>query len=93
MKLFQPVKLLKTLSWKLKCYACWLGYSAKLSAIQLDTKQVGALIAQIPEKHTCLAKALQQKVNDFDYGQIINLTQYIPCLWVAISLMLPNTQS
>ncbi len=50
------------------------------AAIQLDTEQVGALIAQIPEKHTSLAKALQQKVNDFDFGQIINLTQYIPCL-------------
>jgi hypothetical protein len=50
------------------------------AAIQLDTEQIGALIAQIPKKHTCLAKALQQKVNDFDFGQIINLTQCIPCL-------------
>ena len=50
------------------------------AAIQLDTEQSLELIAQIPEKYTSLAKALQQKVNDFDFGQIINLTQCIPCL-------------
>ena len=50
------------------------------AATQLDAEQILALIAQIPEKHTSLAKALQQKVNDFDFDQIVNLTQYIPCL-------------
>ncbi len=50
------------------------------AAIQLDTEQILALITQIPSEHTCLTKALQQKVNDFDFGQILNLTQYVPCL-------------
>ena len=47
------------------------------AATQLDAEQILSLIAQIPEKHTSLAKALQQKVNDFDFDQILNLTQYI----------------
>lgn len=50
------------------------------AATQLDAEQILTLIAQIPEKHTSLAKALQQKVNDFDFDQILNLTQYVPCL-------------
>ena len=44
------------------------------AATQLDAEQILALITQIPQTHICLAKALQQKVNDFDFGQIVNLT-------------------
>lgn len=44
------------------------------AATQLDAEQILSLIAQIPQTHICLAKALQQKVNDFDFGQIVSLT-------------------
>lgn len=44
------------------------------AATQLDAEQILALIAQIPQTHISLAKALQQKVNDFDFGQIVSLT-------------------
>ena len=46
---------------------------------ELDAGQVLALIAQIPDKYSPLAKALQHKVNNFDFDQILNLTQYITC--------------
>ena len=46
---------------------------------KLDAGQVLALIAQIPDKYSPLAKALQHKVNNFDFDQILNLTQYITC--------------
>ncbi len=50
------------------------------AATQLDAAQMLELIAQIPEKHTALAQALRQKVNDFDFDQILNLTQCVPCV-------------
>lgn len=58
------------------------GWIEKLhyAATQLDAAQMLQLIAQIPEKHAALAAALRQKVNDFDFDQILNLTQCIPCV-------------
>lgn len=50
------------------------------AATQLDAAQMLELIAQIPEKHAALAQALRQKVNDFDFDQILNLTQCLPCV-------------
>lgn len=50
------------------------------AATQLDAAQMLELIAQIPEQHTPLAQALRQKVNDFDFDQILNLTQCVPCI-------------
>jgi len=44
------------------------------AATQLNAEQIRALITQIPEKYTSLAKALQHKVNNFDFDQILNLT-------------------
>ena len=44
------------------------------AATQLNANQICQLITQIPEKYISLAKALQQKVNDFDFDQILNLT-------------------
>lgn len=50
------------------------------AATQLDAAQMLELIAQIPEKYAALAAALRQKVDDFDFDQILNLTQCIPCV-------------
>ena len=50
------------------------------AATQLDAEVILALLAQIPEEHTSLAQALQKKVNDFDFDQIVNLTQSTPTL-------------
>lgn len=46
------------------------------AASQLDTQLTSQLIAQIPEEHSCLAKALQKKVSEFDFDQIMNLTRH-----------------
>ena len=50
------------------------------AATELDAEQMLTLIDQIPKKHASLAKALWQKVNDFDFDQILSLTQCVPCL-------------
>jgi len=43
------------------------------AAVQLDGYLMAELIAQIPEEHTLLARALLEKVNDFDFDQIMHL--------------------
>ena len=50
------------------------------AAAQLDAKLIEHLIAQIPEEYTSLAKTLLTKVNEFDFDQIMNLTEQIPTL-------------
>ncbi len=50
------------------------------AATELDAERMLTLIEQIPKKHASLAKALLQKVNDFDFDQILSLTQCVPCL-------------
>ncbi|KJH71710.1 histidine kinase [Aliterella atlantica CENA595] len=48
------------------------------AANQLDAEQILELIAQIPKTYNTLAAALRQKVNDFDFDQIVHLTACIP---------------
>lgn len=50
------------------------------AATQLNAELISELIAQIPEEYTSLATALQKKVNDFDFDQIMNLAQPISTL-------------
>jgi hypothetical protein len=45
------------------------------AAVQLDGYLMAELIAQIPEEHTLLARALLEKVNDFDFDQIMHLAR------------------
>ena len=45
------------------------------AALQLEAEQVMELIAQIPAEHAPLANALTDHVNNFDFGQIMNLAQ------------------
>lgn len=46
-----------------------------LAAARLDAEMISQLVAQIPEENHPLAKALLEKVNDFDFDQIVNLAQ------------------
>ena len=45
------------------------------AARQLDAQQVSHLIAEIPAEKAALAQDLTQKVNNFDFEQIMNLAQ------------------
>jgi signal transduction histidine kinase/CheY-like chemotaxis protein len=45
------------------------------AASELDEEAMTQLLDQIPDEHTLLAKALQDKVDDFDFEEIINLIQ------------------
>ncbi|GAA6621823.1 AAA family ATPase [Scytonema sp. NUACC26] len=45
------------------------------AAIRLDDKQIIDLIQQIPQSNALLARSLTQKVDNFDFDQIMNLTQ------------------
>ena len=45
------------------------------AAARLDAEMISHLVAQIPEENNPLAKALLEKVNDFDFDQIVNLAQ------------------
>ncbi|HEY9781428.1 MAG TPA: ATP-binding protein [Leptolyngbyaceae cyanobacterium] len=46
-----------------------------LAAAQLDAETIAALVAQIPAENHPLAQALLDKVQDFDFDQIMNLAQ------------------
>jgi PAS domain S-box-containing protein len=50
------------------------------AAIRLDDKQIIELIEQIPKSHASLALSLSQKVDNFDFDQIMNLTQQVSLL-------------
>ena len=43
------------------------------AASELDEDLIAELLNQIPDEHTLLAKALQNKVNDFDFDDIVAL--------------------
>ncbi len=45
------------------------------AASQLDDAAIAELLNHIPDEHTLLAKALQNKVDDFDFEEIIDLVQ------------------
>ena len=45
------------------------------AAAELDDEAVAELLNQIPDEYTLLAKALQNKVDDFDFDDIVNLIQ------------------
>ncbi len=47
------------------------------AAAQLDADTIAQLIAQIPEENNSLAQALLEKVNDFDFEQIMHLAQEV----------------
>lgn len=46
-----------------------------LAAAQLDAETIATLVAQIPAENHPLAQALLDKVQDFDFDQIMNLAQ------------------
>ena len=43
------------------------------AASELDEDLIAELLAQIPDEHSLLVKALQNKVNDFDFEDIVAL--------------------
>ena len=45
----------------------------KEAASELDEDLIADLLAQIPDEHTLLAQALQNKVSDFDFDDIVDL--------------------
>jgi signal transduction histidine kinase/DNA-binding NarL/FixJ family response regulator len=45
------------------------------AAILLDNQLIAQLLSQIPEPHQGLAQSIQQKVDNFDFHQIINLVE------------------
>ncbi len=45
------------------------------AASELDEDAIAKLINQIPEEHTLLTQVLQNKVDDFDFDEIVNLIQ------------------
>ena len=45
----------------------------KEAASELDEDSIANLLAQIPDEHTLLAQALQNKVSDFDFDDIVDL--------------------
>ncbi|WP_052055389.1 hybrid sensor histidine kinase/response regulator [Myxosarcina sp. GI1] len=45
------------------------------AAAELDEEIVAELLQQIPDKHALLARALQDKVNDFDFDDIVKLVE------------------
>ncbi len=52
----------------------WLN-QLESAAAELDQEAISQLLSQIPDEHTLLAQALQDKVNDFDFDDIVNLIQ------------------
>ena len=50
----------------------WLTQLQK-AASELDEESIAELLAQIPDEHTLLARALQNKVDDFDFDDIVDL--------------------
>ncbi|HEY9644168.1 MAG TPA: PAS domain S-box protein, partial [Coleofasciculaceae cyanobacterium] len=45
------------------------------ASTQLNARRMLALLQQLPEEHRAIAQAFQEKVNNFDFEQIMNLTQ------------------
>ncbi|MEL6501826.1 MAG: response regulator, partial [Cyanobacteria bacterium J06623_1] len=45
------------------------------AAMELDTEAVAELIARISAEHSLLAQTLQEKVDDFDFEEIVSLIQ------------------
>ncbi len=45
------------------------------AAVELDEELIMNLLSQIPDEHTLLAKALKNKVDNFDFDDIANLIQ------------------
>lgn len=45
------------------------------AAAELDHEAIAQLISQIPDEHTLLAQLLQNKVDDFDFDDIVDLVQ------------------
>ena len=54
----------------------WLTHLEQ-AASELDEDAIAKLLNQIPEEHTFLTQALQNKVDDFDFDEIVNLIQEI----------------
>ena len=45
------------------------------AAVQLDKEAIAELLQEIPEEQTILTQTLQNKVDDFDFEEILNLVQ------------------
>ena len=45
------------------------------AALESDEELIIKLLQQIPEEHILLIQALQSKVDDFDFDDIVNLVQ------------------
>jgi signal transduction histidine kinase/CheY-like chemotaxis protein len=52
----------------------WL-FQLEQAALELDEKLIVELLSQIPDEHTLLARALKNKVDDFDFDDIAHLIQ------------------
>ena len=49
------------------------GINDFLRQIEVSPSAIASLLAQIPDEHTLLAQALQNKVSDFDFDDIVDL--------------------
>ncbi|NJM28077.1 MAG: hypothetical protein HC856_07300 [Pseudanabaena sp. RU_4_16] len=45
------------------------------AAAKLNARLILQLIAQIPQEHSLLARAIEEKVSSFDFEQLMNLAQ------------------
>ncbi|MGL4882724.1 MAG: hypothetical protein ACRC8K_16955, partial [Waterburya sp.] len=45
------------------------------AASTLDNEAIALLLSQIPDEHTLLAQVLKNKVDNFDFDEIVNLIQ------------------
>ena len=52
----------------------WLA-ELEAAAGELDEEAISSLIAQIPAEYAVLSQALQNKVDDFDFDDIVNLVR------------------
>ena len=52
----------------------WIANLEK-ATIELDEEAIAKLIAQIPEEHGLIAKALQKELDNFNFGKILKLTK------------------
>ncbi|MDJ0651242.1 MAG: ATP-binding protein [Xenococcaceae cyanobacterium MO_188.B19] len=52
----------------------WIA-SLEKAALDLDEELITELIGQIPDEYALLSKALADKLNNFDFGKILELTQ------------------
>ena len=43
------------------------------AAAELDHEAIADLVRQVPDEHSFLAQALQGKLDDFDFDEIVNL--------------------